>query len=95
MRIEIKAVRADNETYGGFMFEKEEAFYEAHKEDIRAKYTGKRVLIAGQEIKGVFDSDGEAYRAAIETMKPGDFMIKPVTRTDDESVCRYRSRVYV
>ncbi|MDR1470418.1 MAG: hypothetical protein LBT00_14135 [Spirochaetaceae bacterium] len=75
------------------MFDKEEAFFEAHKEEMRVKYTGKRILIVGDEIKGVFDNDGEAYRTAIETMKPGAFMIKRVTRTDDEAVCRYRSRV--
>jgi hypothetical protein len=76
------------------MLEREQAYFEAHKTELREKYQGKRVVIAGEEIKGAYDTDAEAYAAAVKTMKPGSFMIKPVTRTDEDAVQRYMNRVY-
>jgi hypothetical protein len=76
------------------MLEKEQAYFEAHKDEIRKKYLNKRIVIAGEEIKGAYDTDAEAYAAAVKTMKPGSFMIKPVTRTDQEAIQRYMNRVY-
>jgi hypothetical protein len=76
------------------MLEKEQAYFEAHKDELRKNYLGKRIVISGEEIKGAYDTDGEAYTAATKTMKPGSFMIKLVTRTDQESVQRYMNRVY-
>ena len=77
------------------MLEKEQAYYDEHKAEIREKYVGKRVVISGDSIKGAYDTDGEAYAAARKTMEPGEFMIKPVTRTDEEAIQRYMTRVYV
>jgi hypothetical protein len=76
------------------MLDREQAYFEAHKDELREKYLGKRIVIAGEELKGVYDTDAEAYAAAVKTMKPGSFMIKPVTRTDEEAVQRYMNRVY-
>jgi uridylate kinase len=79
------------------MLEREQAYYEAHKSELRAKYTGKRIIIAGESVKGSYDTDGQAYQAAVQTMnlKPGTFMIKPIFGTDRESIQRYMNRVYV
>ncbi|MDR1194848.1 MAG: hypothetical protein LBL00_00035 [Endomicrobium sp.] len=77
------------------MLEKEQAYFEAHKDELRQKYAGKRVVISGAEVKGVYNTDGDAFAAATKTMKPGDFMIKLVTHTEEESIRRYMNRVYV
>jgi len=37
--------------------DKEQAFYEANKDELRSKYSGKRVVIANNKILGVYDSD--------------------------------------
>jgi uridylate kinase len=76
------------------MLEKEQAYYEAHKAELRARYTGKRIVISGDEVKGAYDSDGEAYSHAIQSIKPGEFMIKLVTATDEEAIQRFMNRVY-
>jgi hypothetical protein len=76
------------------MLEREDAYFEAHKAELREKYPGKRIVIAGDEVKGAYDTDAEAYEAATKTMKPGSFMIKPVTQTDEEAIQRYMNRVY-
>ncbi|GHV30574.1 hypothetical protein AGMMS4952_17790 [Spirochaetia bacterium] len=79
------------------MLDREQAYYEAHKEELRAKYTGKKIIIAGDSIKGVYDTDGQAYRAAVQTMglKSGTFMITDVDETGQEIIQRYMTRVYV
>jgi hypothetical protein len=76
------------------VLENEQAYFEAHKSEIRKKYPGKRIVISGNGITGAYDTDGEAYAEAVKTMVPGTFMIKPVTQTDEGAACRYRSRVY-
>jgi hypothetical protein len=37
------------------MYERENAFYGANREQIRQKYFGKEIVIAGDEIIGVYD----------------------------------------
>ena len=49
--------------------EKEQAFYEANRAELRSKYAGKRVVIAVDKILGVYDTDREA-------MPRGSFMVK-------------------
>ena len=56
--------------------EKEQAFYEANKAELRSKYAGKRVVINSDKILGVYDSDREAIRETAKTMPRGSFMVK-------------------
>lgn len=77
------------------MLIKEQEFYDSHKEELRKKYLNKRIVISNNEIRGSYDTDAEALKEALKTMKPGTFMIKLVTATDEETVQRYYSRVYV
>jgi hypothetical protein len=76
------------------VLENEQAYFEAHKSEIRKKYPGKRIVISGDGITGAYNTDGEAYAEAVKTMAPGTFMIKPVTQTDEEATRRYMNRVY-
>jgi len=56
--------------------EKEQAFYEANRSELRSKYAGKRVVIAVDKILGVYDTDREAMRETAKTMPRGSFMVK-------------------
>ena len=56
--------------------DKEQAFYEANKDELRLKYSGKRVVIASNKILGVYDSDREALQTTVKTMPRGSFMVK-------------------
>lgn len=76
------------------MFELENKYYNEHKEEYREKYLGKHIVIYGDELKGVYDNDGDAFNESVKTMKPGTFMIKIVTATDEEAIPRFMSRVY-
>ncbi|WPC23141.1 hypothetical protein N4239_09340 [Brachyspira hyodysenteriae] len=66
------------------MFEIESKYYQDHKKEFREKYLGKHLVISGNELKGVYDNDREAFDNAILTMKPGTFMIKIVTAKDED-----------
>lgn len=56
--------------------EKEQAYYEANKAELRSKYAGKRVVIAKNNVIGIYDSDREAIRETAKTMPRGSFMVK-------------------
>lgn len=77
------------------MLQKEQEFFDTHKEELRKRYLGKRIVISGNEVKGAFNSDEEALTESLKTMAPGSFMIKFVTENDEEQVQRFFSRVYV
>ena len=57
-------------------FEKEQAFYEANRAELRSKYAGKRVVIANNKVLGVYNSDREAIQETAKTMPRGSFMVK-------------------
>ncbi|WP_347292465.1 hypothetical protein [uncultured Brachyspira sp.] len=76
------------------MFELETKYYEEHKQELREKYLGKHIVIQGNELKGIYNTDNEAFDNSVKTMKPGTFMIKIVTATDEEGIPRFTSRVY-
>jgi hypothetical protein len=56
--------------------EKEQAFYEVHRTELRSKYIGKRVVIADDRVLGVYDSDREAIQETVKTRPLGSFMVK-------------------
>jgi hypothetical protein len=58
------------------MLEKEQAFYKAHRAELRSKYLGKRVVIAEDQVLGVYDTDREALRETVKTRPRGSFMVK-------------------
>jgi hypothetical protein len=77
------------------MLEKEEAFYQANKAEFRMKYAGKRLLIVGQNLLGVFNTDSDALNAALKIMKwEDDFMIKAVPRTPEDEIAKFFSPVF-
>ncbi|GHV71507.1 hypothetical protein AGMMS49928_23600 [Spirochaetia bacterium] len=67
------------------MLEKEQAFYEAHREELRMKYAGKRIVIVDNNILGTYDTDGDAWDETVKTMQAGAFMIKyiPLNPADE------------
>jgi len=69
-------------------FEKEQAFYEANKAELRSKYAGKRVVIASDKVLGVYDSDRQAIRETTQTMPRGSFMVKYIPTDPKKEVIR-------
>jgi hypothetical protein len=57
------------------MLERENAFYEAHKTEFQEKYLDKWLIIADEELFGVFDTIKDAFLAAQERFGDKDFML--------------------
>ena len=68
--------------------EKEQAFYEANRTELRSKYAGKRVVIASNKVLGIYDSDREAIRETTKIMPRGSFMVKYIPIDPQKEVIR-------
>ena len=55
--------------------ERENAYYEAHKAELREKYLHKWLVITGDSLWGVYDKVSEAGKEALKHFEPGEFMI--------------------
>ena len=69
-------------------FEKEQAFYEANRVELRSKYAGKRVVIANNQILGIYNSDREAIQETAKTMPRGSFMVKYIPKNPKKEILR-------
>jgi hypothetical protein len=67
------------------MFEAENQFYQANRENLREKYLGKAIVIVGETIIGAYDSIGEAYKETLKTRKPGTFCLKNIPVDPNEA----------
>jgi hypothetical protein len=67
------------------MYEQENAFYEAHISMFREKYLDKEMVIAGNELLGVYDNLGTALDETVKTRPLGSFTIKHV-RSQPETI---------
>ncbi|GHU70748.1 hypothetical protein FACS189450_05680 [Spirochaetia bacterium] len=66
------------------MLEREYAFFQTHKDELRAKYPHKQLVIVGEAVWGVFDTPKDATLAASECLEPGTFMFKWSDDADEE-----------
>ena len=79
------------------MLEKEQKYYTEHRDELRGKYLGKRIIIKEDQILGVYDDDMEALDAmAAAGHKPGTFMVKYIpVDPEDETLRIYSPFAYV
>jgi hypothetical protein len=57
------------------VFDRENAFYQAHKAEFHEKYLDKWIVIAGKELWGVFDKVSDAAKAALEHFETEEFFL--------------------
>ena len=60
------------------LYEKNIKFFKQNKDLYQDKHSGKVVLIAQDDLKGVFDDIASAYEEAIKKFKLGEFICQPV-----------------
>ena len=68
-------------------------YYVAHQAEIVEKYNGKFVIIVGEQVVGAFDTEMEAYAAAIEKYEAGTFMLQFVGPGKDNYTQTFHSIV--
>lgn len=73
--------------------EKEFAYYKAHQEELVKKYQGKIVVIKGNKVIGVYDSELEAVTKTAETHEMGTFLVQKCDSGAEAYSQTYHSRV--
>jgi len=68
------------------MFEKELQYYNSQKGQLREKYQGKHIVIAADQVIGVYDDPGTAYSETSKTIPPGSFMIREIPENIEDEV---------
>ena len=66
------------------MLEKELAFFEKYKEKWLGQYEGKFVLVKGEELVGVYDTNEEALAAAAFMFGLAPCLIRRVTKAQED-----------
>ena len=76
------------------MLEREFKFYRDHQKDLAEKYNGKFIVIIGDDVIGVYDSELDAYNKTKIDHPIGTFLIqlcnddpKAYTQTFHSRVC--------
>lgn len=68
------------------MLQKEVDFYETHLEDLLSNDEGQFVLIKGEEIIGIFDSENAAYTEGLEKLGNCPFLIRRIGKLEEQRV---------
>lgn len=73
--------------------EKELAYFKANQAPLVAKHQGKFLVIKDQEVKGVYNSEMEAYVGAQKTFELGTFLIQECLSGTESYTQTFHSRV--
>ena len=68
-------------------------YFRKHQEKLARNHHGKYVLIHGEEVDGVFDSELEAYFTAKKKYTAGTFLIRKCLKPKEETIQVFHSRV--
>ena len=76
------------------MLEQERAYYKQHQFELLEKYKGRWILLTGDSLYGVYDTQKQAYDTGVGKLGLGKFMIQEVE--DEEKLTQkfYSPRVH-
>ena len=75
------------------MLEKEFKYYLDNQEELVKKYNGKFLVIIGEDIKNVYDTEDQAYFESEKKYELGTFLIQFCDSGDNSYSQTYHSRV--
>ncbi len=68
-------------------------FYQAHQEDMVAKYDGKVIVLKDHTVIGVYDSESAAVNETRKQHELGTFLVQRVSEGNEAYTRTFRSRV--
>lgn len=68
-------------------------YYLQHQQELAQKYNGKVLVIKGQTVIGIFDSELEAVRQTAKEHELGTFLVQKCDPTEESHTQTYHSRV--
>jgi hypothetical protein len=75
------------------MLEKEFKYYLDHQSELVEKHNGKFLVIKGEEVIGVYDTEDTAFFETEKSFEPGTFLIQYCEMGDSSYTQIYHSRV--
>jgi hypothetical protein len=51
-------------------------YYRAHQDEMVALYNGKYIVMLGNQVRGAFETSGEAYQFGVAHFEPGKFLLQ-------------------
>lgn len=75
------------------MLKKEFDFYLENQEDLVDKHKGKFLVIKGQKVIGVYDSEIEAYSNTVQQEELGTFLIQECQPGQENYTQTFRTRI--
>lgn len=75
------------------MLDKEFNFFMEHKQELASKYDGKYIVIVGDCIVGVYDTNEDAYEESLKNYKLGEFFIQECSSDASSYTMVFHSRV--
>jgi hypothetical protein len=73
--------------------QKEYDYYLEHRTELLEKFNGKVLVVKGQAVIGVFDSELEALQKTSQSHELGTFLIQKCDPTEESHTQTYHSRV--
>lgn len=77
------------------MLEKEFQYYIKQQKELLKEYSGKYIVIVGEEVVGTYESELEAYKESQEKHKLGTFLIQHCLVGKDSYTQTFHSRVII
>lgn len=75
------------------MLDKEFQFYLEHQQELASKYNGKFIVIVGDSVVGVYDTNEDAYVNSLKRYKLGEFLIQECSADASSYTTVFHSRV--
>jgi hypothetical protein len=73
--------------------QKQLEYFKSHQDELVRKYEGKFLVIKDQEVKGVYDTEIEAYTDAKNKFELGTFLIQQALSGQESYTQTFHSRV--
>ncbi len=75
--------------------QKQLEYFKSHQDELVRKYRGKFLVIKDQDVKGVYDTEIEAYTDAKKKFELGTFLIQQALPGQESYTQTFHSRVVV
>jgi hypothetical protein len=77
------------------MLDQELDYFKEHQDELVEEHEGEFLVIKGEEVIGVYDTELDAYEEASKDHEPGTFLIQQALPGDDAYTQTFHSRVRV
>ncbi len=75
------------------MLDREFEYFMEHQQELASKYDGKYIVIVGDSVVGVYETNENAYEESLKNYKLGEFLIQECSPDASSYTTVFHSRV--